>query len=307
MRVCRVVVLLIAALLVGCAASAPVPVNRLIVGVVAYGEGSQSLDRYESFRDYLALQTHSVVELEPAFNEVKALEEIRRRHWSLVFAPPGLAAVAIAQAQYSSLFPLQGRSSNVVRSVLVVREDSPIEAIADLKGQAVALGQPGSATGYYLPLYDMFGLTLAEVSLEPTPRQVLMAIHTGEAAAGALAKSEFERYRGEFDGAQFRTIHTSRSLPAGVVAIGPAVELNLQEIVRQAMNDAPPQIASEVGFIPNADPPDYRFFIDLIAKVAPLEVRLNEVPVALYPPAIEVESPPVETVEPELEVVGDRP
>ena len=275
--------------IVGCAADEPIQRNRISIGTVAYGNGAISLDRLEKFGDYLAARTQSTIEIEPAFNEVKALEQIRTRRWSLVFAPPGLAATAISTAQYIPLFPLQG-SSNTVRSVIVVRDDSSVEAIADLQGESLSLGQPGSATGYYLPLYDLFGLTLAAIQVDATPRNTLAAVASGEVTAGALAKDEFEPLKDEFPETQFRIVHIGRSLPSGVVLLGPSVDRNLQEYIVQAMNDATPNLASEAGYIPNVNPPNYEFFIELIEKVSPYESRINETPARLYPAATLVPS-----------------
>ena len=266
----------------GCASQEEVTGSRITIGVVAYGEGAQSLDRLETFQNYLAERTQSFVEIEPVFNEVKALEQIRAQRWSLVFSPPGLAAKAIATAQYIPLFPLQG-TTNTVRSTIVVRDDSPIQALADLQRRSISLGQPGSATGYYLPLYDLFGLTLSDIQVAATPRDTLAAIAAGTVAAGAVARSEYDDYRQEFGDTQFRVIHTSRNLPAGVVLLGPNVDRNLQEFISQAMNDAPPSLASEAGYIPNASPPNYDFFIELIEKIAPYESRIHDVPARLFP------------------------
>ena len=52
------------------------------------------------------------------------------------------------------------------------RAETPQLAL-DLNGQAVALGQPGSATGYYFPLLNLYGLTLSKIRLAPTPKQAL--------------------------------------------------------------------------------------------------------------------------------------
>lgn len=69
----------------------PNKLGKLVVGVVAYGEGSGSIDRYQRFTQYLEKSLKTIIELEPAYNEVKSVEQIERRIWSLVFASPGLA------------------------------------------------------------------------------------------------------------------------------------------------------------------------------------------------------------------------
>ncbi|MCX7596784.1 MAG: phosphate/phosphite/phosphonate ABC transporter substrate-binding protein, partial [Fischerella sp.] len=130
--------------------------DKLTIGVVSYGEGKVSLANYERFKDYIASQTKSIVDLEPAYNELQAIDQIHNKRWDIVFAPPGLAAIAIGKELYIPLFSMEGTSSRQ-RSLLIVREDKPIQKISDLANKIVALGEAGSAAGYYLPLYDLYG------------------------------------------------------------------------------------------------------------------------------------------------------
>jgi phosphonate transport system substrate-binding protein len=255
-------------------------IEQLTIGTVSYGEGSQSVEKYQRFIDSLQQQTKILVQLEPAYNEVKAVEQIQRQVWSLVFAPPGLAAIAIAKAQYLPIFPLQGIDN--LSAVMVVLKDSPITSLSDVNGQIIALGQPGSATGYYVPLYELYGTTPAEVRISPTPRDTLDWLATGKVAMGAMAKNEFDRYRTEFSGIEFRTVLTSRRIPSGSVLISPKIERNQQELLQNAMNDVLPAIAEEAGYVPNAPPPDYKTLIAFIEKVRPIEAHIHQKPAPLY-------------------------
>jgi len=267
------------ALMGGCVSSSSSgSTPRLIVGIVNYKAGDQSDNAYQPFQTYLAEQIRGIVELEPVFNELKALEQIQRQIWSLVFAPPGLAAIAMTETQYVPLFPLQG--PNAVRSVIVVQEESAIATLGDLANSIIALGAPGSATGYYLPLYDLYGLTLQEIRFAPTPRTVLEWLATGAIVAGALSEDDYQTYRNDFD-ASFRVLHTSRGIPPGAVLLGPTVERNLQNAIEQAMQSAPAIIATDAGYVPNAPIPNYDSLIELIAKVRPLEANVKQTPAIL--------------------------
>jgi len=145
--------------------------SRLVIGLVSYDTGAASVDAYAPLKAYLSETLTAQIELEPVFNELRAVEQIQAQAWDLAFAPAGLAAIAVEDAQYIPLFPLQGNPKQ--RSVLVVPADSPAESLSDLANQVIALGEPGSATGYYLPLYDLYGLTFAEIRFAPTPKTVL--------------------------------------------------------------------------------------------------------------------------------------
>lgn len=255
--------------------------GRLTIGLVSYGEGRLSIEQFATFSNYLSKRLKTIIEIEPSYNELKAIEQIQRRVWSLVFAPPGLAAIAISQHQYLPLFPLEG--INNLRSVIVVLKDSPLQKIADLANQVVILGEMGSATGYYLPIFNLYGITLAEVRFAPTPKNVLEAIANREVAAGALSKAEFERYRSEFSPTQFRILHSDpHNIPAGLVLAGPTIERNLLLEIQQIMRSASPDLARSAGYIPNGKVPNYDYLIKVVERVRPIAERIQQKPAPLY-------------------------
>ncbi|MDJ0897442.1 MAG: phosphate/phosphite/phosphonate ABC transporter substrate-binding protein [Xenococcus sp. MO_188.B8] len=271
--------LLVGAILLGCSSTPSIGTEKLTIGVVGYGNEVRSVEQYEPLQRHLAQHTNSIVELEPAYNELQALEQIQRQRWSLVFAPPGITAIAIKNEQYIPLFPLEGFGSQE-RSLIVVRKDSQINNLVDLSNKKVALGQPGSATGYYLPLYDLYGLTLAEVIFAPTPRQILRLLQDGEVDAGALSEAEFQTYRSQFP-TNFRVLQKSRLIPSGLVIVSPTIELKQQEQIINAMQNAPASIISDAGYVVDAQMPEYKEFIKLVEKVKPLEKQVRQTPAVL--------------------------
>ncbi|MDJ0736150.1 MAG: PhnD/SsuA/transferrin family substrate-binding protein [Nostocaceae cyanobacterium] len=275
------ILVLIGLLGVGCSGNNNTePPAKLTIGLVSYGEGKVSLNKYERFKEYIAARTKSMVELEPAYNELRAITQINRKRWDIVFAPPGLAAIAIAKQQYNPLFSMEGVSSRQ-RSLIVVRDDSQIRNLTNLARKNLALGETGSAAGYYLPLYDLYGLTLNQIFSAPTPKQLLAWVNEGKVDAGALSEKNFEIYKRQFSETKFRIIHTSRWIPPSVVVIAPTVDRNRQEQIKKAMSEAPADITADAGYIPTAKIPNYEQFIKLVTKVRPLESRVKQVPAVL--------------------------
>ena len=270
---------LLALLLIGCNGTSQIRSDKIVIGVISYGDEVRSVDDYELFKEYLAKKTKSIVEIEPAYNELQALEQINRRRWSIVFATPGLAATALENKFYRPLFTLDSVSS-LERSVLIVKENSEIEQLGDLANKKLALGQPGSAAGYYLPLYDLYGLTLAKVVFAATPEEVMEWVSSGEVDAGALSEREFEFYNLQSQ-TKFRILHKSRFIPSGLVVINNNVEPKLQEQIKRAMNQAPSNIMSDAGYIVDRTVPDYQEFIKLVQKVKPLEQQVRNTPAVL--------------------------
>jgi phosphonate transport system substrate-binding protein len=254
---------------------------EFIIGTISYGEGQKTLERFERFRKYLGDKTGAIVQFEPAFNENIAMERIKNRSWSLVFAPPGLAAFAKANYQYAPIFPLQIDANS--RSVFVVRKDSPLKQLKDLQGKTVALGVPGSATGYYLPLYNLYGLTLTSILFAPTPMEVLESVAQKKADAGAVSLEEFRSSRTKIDGVEFSILFTDpQNVPPGGVLVSPKIELNRQELIRNYMTEASPTLIQEIGYVPNGDIPDYKYMIAVVNRVIAINGNLRAKPVRIF-------------------------
>jgi phosphonate transport system substrate-binding protein len=265
----------------GCKPSAQNLNGQLVIGVVSYSEGEQILDRYTEFNGYLAKTTGARVELEPAYNEKRAFERIQNKAWSLVFASPGVAAVAIADHQYRPLYLVQG--FNHSRSILVVRKDNPIKELKELEGQTVALGQPGSATGYYFPIYNLYGLTLAEVLFAPTPKVVLELVAQGKAVAGALSLAEYNLYSPSLSDTQFRVLYVDpHNVPPDVVLVAPNVDPKRQEQIRKIMDAAPLSVVRDIGYVPNVSVPDYEYMISVVRRVRSIDANIRQKPARLF-------------------------
>ena len=266
---------LISALAVAACKSTQKSSDPLAIGIIDYDQDEEIIDRYNSFNDYLSSTLKAYIEIEPTFNERKALERIQRRAWSMVFAPPGVAAIAIADFQYLPLFPLQEDVTNL-RSIFVVRDDSPIWQLKQLKGKTVALGQVGSTTGYYFPIYNLYGLNLSEVLLAPTPEIILEWVAQNKVTAGALSSKEFNLYRSQFNQTEFRILYTdSHTVPASSILLAPTVEWTYQNQIIEAMSDAPFDIVREAGYVPNAPVPNYEYMIAVVERVRAIAPDLD--------------------------------
>ncbi|MDF5723667.1 MAG: PhnD/SsuA/transferrin family substrate-binding protein [Rhizonema sp. PD37] len=253
----------------------------LTIGVINYGGGEQIINQFDRFKSYLGERTKAHIQLEPTFNENRAIERIQAGAWSLVFAPPGLAAIAIKSYQYVPLFPLSDLSN--LRSIIVVRQDSPLHDVKQLQNQTVALGELGSATGYYFPLYNLYGLTLAEILFAPTPKTALEWVAQGKVIAGAVSMADFNLYSSQLSQTQLRVLFTDpHYVPRGVVLIGPSVERNRQDYIRKVLSEFPSILASEVGYIPNGQLPDYRYMIAVVEKVRAIAAHTQEKPTHLF-------------------------
>ena len=144
--------------------------RQFVLGTVSYGSGEKMIAQYDHLIRYLQEKLQARVQLEPAYNERKALERLQSQAWSIVFAPPGLAAIAMTKYRYLPVAPIAGVSSLV--SVLVVQKNSLYQTLESLASKILAIGQPGSAVGYYFPIFNLYGLTLASLEIPGTPKAI---------------------------------------------------------------------------------------------------------------------------------------
>lgn len=263
--------------------------QQFVLGTVSYGSGEKTVAQYERLTHYLEEKLQAVVQLEPAYNERKALERLKSQAWSIVFAPPGLAAIAMTKYRYLPVAPLVGVSSR--RSVIVVLKDSPAQTLGSLAGKTLALGQPGSAVGYYLPIFNLYGLTLASLVLPGTPKAILEAITYGKADVGALSLEEFNTYKTQVNQAEFRILFTdAHTVPPGLVLLDPNLEQTVQKSIQEVLNDTPSVVAQEAGFVPNGTIPNYTYMVSVVERVRtifPAETQegaalLTQKPVRLF-------------------------
>jgi phosphonate transport system substrate-binding protein len=255
--------------------------TELVIGVISYGESKKTIERFARFRKYLGEKTGAIIRLEPAFNENIAIQGILNHYWSLVFATPGLAAFAKAKHQYLPIFPLQiDVNSN---SILIVRLESPLKNLKDLQDKTVALGIAGSATGYYFPLYNLYGLTLASILEAPLPETVLEWVAQGKADAGAVSSEELRLHRKKFPDVEFRILFTdTHNVPSGSVLIGPNVERSRQDLIRKHMIEAPLNLIQEIGYVPNGKIPDYKHMISVVNRVTAINGNLRSKPIRIF-------------------------
>jgi phosphonate transport system substrate-binding protein len=167
--------------------------------------------------------------------------------------------------------------------VIVVEQNSPAKTLDDLSNTTLALGQEGSATGYYFPVYNLYGQTFTEIRFASTPKQVLAWLGDGTVAGGALSVADLERYRGELGRSKFRVLfRDNHDVPSGAVLVGPQVDRDRQDKIRAALASAPAPVAAAAGYITNAEPPDYSYLIKVVKQVRPIAKRINEKPAPLY-------------------------
>ena len=262
----KILLVLLLFVCTSCSSSTTETISQYSIGIINYGNNDKKLKQYEELKQYLGAELNSSIEIEPVYNEVRALRQISNKKWDLVFASPGLAAIAISEYDYEPIIPLEGQDKT--RSTIVVKDNSPYQKRSDLAGKTITLGQKGSATGYYLPLYNLYGLNFKEILYAPTPDRVLQQIDDGKTAAGALSLEEYNLYRRDFPLNTFRILHLDKhNIPAGAILVSDSIDRNQEAQIISKLIATPSFISSSAGFLPKQKLPDYDYLIRVIERV----------------------------------------
>jgi ABC-type phosphate/phosphonate transport system substrate-binding protein len=213
-----------------------------------------------NYFDYLqGKQVGIIIEGDKSLSYQEVKKRLAAKKWDIVFARSPMIARFSQKQSYSYLagmFP----GSATYKSGIFVKANSPIRSINDIKSNTVvALGDFNSASGFYMPVYDLYGKTFsAKIARGESPRSM---VSQGKAEIGTVAIGDQLKP----NNSEFRIIHTSRDIPGSGVYLSPQLASQHQQI-KQVLLAASKTITKKVNYgdIPE---PNYTEFDKIIDRV----------------------------------------
>jgi ABC-type phosphate/phosphonate transport system substrate-binding protein len=185
---------------------------------------------------------------------------ISNKELDIVFAHSPMNSWVAKKNGYIWLGSHNPSSSAYYRSVLFVRASSPIQSTADVKATTrVALGHVGSASSFYVPVYDLYGKNLS-VTLVNSHREIQELVRTGKVDVGASTESDIEKQ------SEFRIIHYSRAIPVAGVFISPKLSESDRNQIQQIFRQAPREIIDKARYQNNIEEPNYDYIGQISVK-----------------------------------------
>ncbi len=220
--------------------------------------------------EYLPLQNHLkknlinqakqiVIDTDYNLSYQKMLSIIVNKEIDIVFAHSPMNSWVAKKNGYIWLGSHSPYTSGYYHSVLFVRADSSIQSIADIKPTTrVALGHIGSASTFYVPVYNLYGKSLS-ISLSNSHRGIQELVNTGKADVGASVDAAIENQPG------FRIIYRSQPIPVAGVFISPKVSNSDQNQIKEILKQAPKDILEKTGYH-NITEPNYEYIEQIYSK-----------------------------------------
>lgn len=257
--------------------------DKLVIGLLP-GESAPTVMRLnEPMRAYLEKRLGLPVELMVGANYAATGEALRFGRLDIAYLGP---VTYILQSRRARLEPFARPSHEKVgptfQAVIIVPKDSQARSLADLKGKEIALGDPASTSGTWVPRYQLLaaGLTAGKhytLRVLGAHDAVALAVANKKVAAGGLSMPIYQRLlkEGKLDGQAVRVLAESPAIPEYLWTFREGLDPAFKEEVRQAFIHISDPEALKVfraeAFIPavDADVDRVRGWVDAIRQATP--------------------------------------
>lgn len=198
---------------------------------------------YQPFIDYLNETTSYQFELKLSRVYQDMIEQLRTGE--IIIASCGPVPYIKANEQYPIKPILKALSKDGkpnYRGIIIVRKDSPIRELKDLKGKRFAFGQPYSTAGHILPEYY---LMKANVQIKDLKQYAFLRHH--DSVVNAVLRGQFDAgavkdiiaYKYQAEGLRF--IFLTDPVPTVPIVVRKDAHVEMVQSVRTALLELNPQ------------------------------------------------------------------
>ena len=142
----------------GTAAADDASADVIRIATLPAGDDPTAVNPYEALGALIAAETGMEVEIIDAPDYLGVVEAVRANHVDIALMSAFPSALAVNTGDVDALLTWPGSPDPV--SKCYVLADSPIQSIEDLEGKTVAFADPGSSSGFFMPVHllDSVGL-----------------------------------------------------------------------------------------------------------------------------------------------------
>jgi phosphonate transport system substrate-binding protein len=192
---------------------------------------------YQPFADYLSENTPYQVEIKLSRTYQETVDRFGRGE--IVIASCGPVPYIRAREKYPVKPILRALSRDgkpFYRGIIIVRQESPIQKLEDLKGRGFAFGQSWSTAGHILPQYSLMKVhiylkDLKDYTFLRHHDSVVHAVLKTQFDAGAVKDVVAYRYRQE----GLRFIHVTDPIPTVPIVVRTDAPIEMVESVKTAL------------------------------------------------------------------------
>ena len=236
--------------------SAAAEKEKLVVQFVPTNNDGSMQAKAKPFAEYLSKKLDREVEVTLATDYSTIVEAMASGQVDLGIMPPAAyvqakdmdAAEAILTSQLGAYdpetgLPLEGEKTNTFKGEILVRADSDMTELTDLKGKKIATLSPNSASGYIYPVAE-----LKDAGVDPTTDATLTTVNDIPSEITAVLNGQmdaafvFQGARNVFassfpDNDLFEDLKvlylTEGDIPNDAIAVQPMMDAELKEQIKE--------------------------------------------------------------------------
>lgn len=239
--------------------------SPLVIGVI----GNTSV--YEPLQKYLQEKLGKNVVIDQADGQASNLgDEIIKKKWDVVFAYSPMNSILAQDNDYEWLGRMYAKEGFFYESFLVTSKSSPINSIDDITPNTkVALSKVVSTSGFYQPIYDLYGKKFYLVP-NVSSRKVGDYLRSGKADVAAVSSLTL-KYNPDL-----KIIHESKQLPGSGLLLSPRLSPDDRKTIKELLFNAPADVKEKVNYeqYPEFDYKEFRVIkskVDNILSCRPVE------------------------------------
>jgi len=175
------------------------------------------------------------VKVEHARSYPEAIAKIKRLEWQLVFGYSPVVSMTAVETGYKGI-GVMFTSKPVYRTIIFSKKTSNYTDLSGVnKSTRIALGDPFSASKYYVPISMLKGKTTTIIENNGT-RDIISLVREGKADIGAIAGTP-EDFRSRHR--DLKIVATSTPLPQSIVAVAPYLNENDRQTIEHVLMSIP--------------------------------------------------------------------
>jgi phosphonate transport system substrate-binding protein len=206
-------------------------------GVIPRFNPHVTYEYYQPLMDYLSRNTPYRFELRLGRTYLETIEDLRIGTTDVAYL--GGATFTIARHRFGAralVKPRNAEGGTTYRCFIVVRKDSAVRTIQDLRGKSVAFGARRATTGSLIPSYMLFGS-----GVTPNHLKAVKNLHNHEEVAKAVLKGVYDAgavkdvVAWQYEAQGLRIIAESEELPNAPIAAGPSLPKDAEAAMVKAL------------------------------------------------------------------------
>lgn len=228
----------------------------LVFGIISNAEPSRIYPKWQPFADYLAEKTGRSVKILIPRGFEKLVEAIDKGEIDIFYINSFVYYKLHERNKAKALAQMQNlNSSNVSHSVVIVRSDSGVKSLQQLKGEKVAFVSRMGAGGYLAPraLFYKEGLPTSNAVQEEFTDNLTSSLHKvllGDVKAASMCGLNYKLLSEKIDTGELKIIANSDEYAEDVFGARPDLNAQLQDSLIKAvlsMDQSPKGLAVIAG------------------------------------------------------------